>query len=458
MIVTWWRWATGATTHRTRRPSALAPVVAGLLLASACQSNTAPDSDRDAGPSRPTTTAFDPAAKGKAAKVAGCLPVDQGNETARFQRVETDDVGIDAVRYPVPDYPGRLWSQWGQGVVLPDGRYVSAVGDHCGIDGDSFVFEVDAATSTMRRVGGVGQHLDRRPGEWGYGKIHAPAVSLGGDGVYLATYWGSRRGIRYTDNYTGDALVRYDAATGKLTKVAVPVPGHGIPSLAGWPAGGLLYGEAVDGTAGEKSGAFFVFDTKSGRTIFRSDEPRHAGFRSILVDAEGRAYFSAGEGKLWRYDPDDDRLALHEASIPGAHLRAASAPAPDGTVYGVTDDPAMLFRMPPDGGIQTIGPVRGYTASIALDATGRRLFYVPDAHGKAWEEGTPLIAVDVDSGEESVVVKLNDTVGKKLDLTLGGSYNVAYDPRSKRVYVGLNGGTTTADTFGQVVLAVVTPP
>lgn len=386
------------------------------------------------------------------------MPTDQGDPTNRFEAATPGGVPIDVARYPLPDYPGRLWSQWGQGVVLPDGRYISAVGDHCGIDGDSFVFEVDAAASTVRRVGGVARLLDHRPGEWGYGKIHAAAISLGDDDVYLATYWGSRRGIRYTDNYRGDALVRYDTSAGTLTKVAVPVPGHGIPSLAGWPAGGLLYGEAVDGTAGNKRGAFFVFDTRSGTTIFRSDEPRHTGFRSILVDAEGRAYFSAGEGRLWRYDPDDDRLALHDASIPGAHLRAATAPAPDGTVYGVTDDPPMLFRMRPGGGIETIGPARGYTASIALDAAGRRLFYVPDAHGKAWEEGTPLIAVDVDSGAETVVAKLNDLVGKRLGLVLGGSYNVAFDARAKRVYVGLNAGTTTAETFGEVVLAAVTPP
>ena len=34
---------------------------------------------------------------------------------------------VTGVVYPRPDYDGNPWSQWGQGVVLPDGRVISAV-------------------------------------------------------------------------------------------------------------------------------------------------------------------------------------------------------------------------------------------------------------------------------------------------------------------------------------------
>ena len=36
---------------------------------------------------------------------------------------------------------GEPWSQWGQGVVLDDGRFISAVGDHRGRDGNAYVYE-----------------------------------------------------------------------------------------------------------------------------------------------------------------------------------------------------------------------------------------------------------------------------------------------------------------------------
>ena len=57
--------------------------------------------------------------------------------------------------YPLPDYEGRLWSQWGQGVVLEDGRILSAVGDHDGTGGNSFFYELDPASGRLTLVGDV---------------------------------------------------------------------------------------------------------------------------------------------------------------------------------------------------------------------------------------------------------------------------------------------------------------
>ena len=68
------------------------------------------------------------------------------------------------------------------------------------------------------------------------------------------------------------------------------------------------------------------------------------------------------------------------------------------------------------------------------------------------------MAVDTRSGEQSVLVELNQLAEDQLGLTLGGSYSVAFDPKARVLYVGLNAGETRDDPWGEVVLAVITLP
>ena len=63
--------------------------------------------------------------------------------------------------------------------------------------------------------------------------------------VYVTTYWGDDTDIRYEGSYQGDALLRIDPDSLAIESLGVPVPEHGLPTLAGWQ-GQVLYGEAVD--------------------------------------------------------------------------------------------------------------------------------------------------------------------------------------------------------------------
>jgi hypothetical protein len=65
--------------------------------------------------------------------------------------------------------------------------------------------------------------------------------------------------------------------------------------------------------------------------------------------------------------------------LPGLFLRAATPPAPDGTVYVVTQDPNVLFALAPDGTLRELGEAAGYIASLAMAPDGSRLWYVPEA-------------------------------------------------------------------------------
>jgi hypothetical protein len=266
-----------------------------------------------------------------------------------------------------------------------------------------------------------------------------------------------------------------------------------------WTAGGLLYGEAPDplaaaaadasstastvkqkgagkksggaaaadsagndeqgnGEAKVKPGAFFVYDIKSGKVVF-TDDGTQAGYRNIAVGPKGVAYYSAGNNELKRYDPATKKLDVLPAKLPGAYMRASTRPGPDGTIYGVTRLPDKFFALHSDGSIDVLGDAKGYTASMALDPKGDAFYYVPDAHGASWQQGTPLIRVDTKTGEQKTVVALNDLATKQLQLRLGGTYDVAIDPSGKRAYLGFNAGPPDSqEPFGTIVLVTVDLP
>jgi hypothetical protein len=376
-----------------------------------------------------------------------------------LQEKDGGKLAVEAVVYPHPDYHGNPWSQWGQGLVVQDGRFISAIGDHLGADGNSYLYEYSPDEQRMTLVTDVLSLVEHADGDWGYGKIHSQMVTGPCGEIYFSTYWGTRQGLEFSDTYNGDVLFRLDPELRSIVQLGTPLPEFGIPSLASWPSRGLLYGEAVDPRFEQDRGPFFVYDVVQQEVIHRDDDASHGGFRNVAVDGEGRAYFSLGDGVLGKYDPATNQVRRHPQRIPGSTLRASTSPDDQGVVYGVTQDPDVLFAIEPDGKLRTIGPVSGYTASIARHPDGEHVLYVPAAHGGAWEQGAPLVSVNLESGTEQVLVRLNDLTEEKLGLRLGGTYNVAVDTTRRIVYVGMNAGTLDAeDAFGEAVLLVVHLP
>jgi hypothetical protein len=463
--------ARGIATRSHSRPrrgwSRLAPGAFALVtVVAACGGDTSPSggTGRGAAPSETESTAESTAAPGDDC-AAGRDPVEPQGPSAEIvtlQEAADSRAGVAAVVYPRPDASGDPWSQWGQGLVLPDGRFLGAMGDHLGRDGNSYLFVYDPDRGRITRFTDVLAAVDHDPGDWGYGKIHGQLVPGGCDEVYVATYWGTDEGIEFTGTYRGDVLLRLDTRTLALEPLGAPVPEHGIPSLAGPGRDGLVYGEAVVPAPGDpigsKRGAFFAYDATTAEVEFRADDDRLNGFRNVMVAADGRAYISAAGGRLLVYEPGTAELRPHPEPLPGAFLRASTRPAADGTIYGVTERPANLFALRPDGTIDDLGAARGYTTSLALSPDGTRVFYVPGAHGDSAEQGTPLVAVDTRTGEQTTLVELNELVRAELGLTLGGSYSVAVDQSGERVYVSMNAGPDAEEPWGEVVLVVVDLP
>lgn len=130
---------------------------------------------------------------------------------------------------------------------------------------------------------------------------------------------------------------------------------------------------------GQGLGAFFADDTNRGEVVFRSDKTDHTPYRNVMIDAKGRAYIAREDGGLLVYEPGANQLVALDEELPHhGLLRASTRPAPDGTIYGVTqgegDQPDRrhdLFAFSPDRGVRDLGEARGYTASVASTVTGR---------------------------------------------------------------------------------------
>ena len=331
-----------------------------------------------------------------------------------------DGVQVSMVRYPRPERAAKLWSQWGQGLVLPDGRFVSAMGDHARRRRQQLPVRL--------RPGDRAHHPDRRralpdrPRAGRMGIREGPRADRRGADVATRTSrrtggpeptWTTRRRIAamccsasIRSRWSSRSSARRSRSTGSR-RSRVPDDwvsctakrrSHSSPDL------------------GREQGAFFVYDTESERVIFRSDDVDHALFRNVMVDAAGRAYVAREDGGLLMYEPGADRLVALDAS---SRTEGCSGRALDRRRrHRVRRDPTARA-----GGRSTLRTVRVLTrargprsrtcprlhgVARARSANEMRFFYVPGAHGDSSTQGTPVIAVDTATGEQQVIARLNE--------------------------------------------------
>lgn len=365
---------------------------------------------------------------------------------------------IDFTYYPGQDYPGKPWSNWGDGLAV-NGKYYSAIGDHLAVGakgdgahgtGRALLYEYDPATKTIRTLADTTKVLGLPAGHYTPGKIHS-RIDLGGDGwLYFATHRGSEKAAADKNNYKGDWIMRADPATGKAEVVVQgPVPKHSTPNSVLDPDRMIFYGATAAGPDAADQGIwFYAYDVKNKKLLYSG--PGGPSRYMILARSTGRVYFVADnrEGQLMRFDPATGRAPEPVAGVTMG-IRAATQETPQGIVYTVSSGQgageANLYAFDTRTeqarkiGSAPVG-IEAYVASIDADPTGRYLYYTPGAHGGGPKDNTPVVQFDVKTGKKKVIAFLHPFYEQAYGAAVKGTYATAMDPAGPgdKLYVTWN--------------------
>lgn len=380
-------------------------------------------------------------------------------------KVATTPPGVKSILFAgLPAGKEILWSSWGNGCLASNGKYYTAIGDHEGYNGNSFLYEYDPAADTLKKVVDVAEVIRQKPGEYGHGKIHAQVHEYKG-ALYFTTYWGKQRQVQdaYTKGYKGSILFRYDLRSRALGNLGAIAPKKGLPASTLDPNRGLLYFYGVENDKGD----VVVYDLNKRSVKFQGGAEFTAEHRSFLQTKDGKVYFSDHNGKLFFYDPDKNVVFPSTFVLPGSKntLRASSAPTSNGIIFGMTRAGRLFAFNPAKQMLKDLGPnfLDGdYTAVIVLSPDEKYLYYAPGAHGSAAEAGTPIIQYRIQTGERKVIAFLRDSFLRKANYFIAGNYNMQIDSKGSTLYCTFNGSKTGSgkkqEEFGLPSLVVIQIP
>lgn len=372
---------------------------------------------------------------------------------------------IDFMYFPGQTYPGKPWSAWGESLAV-DGKYYTSIGDHLAPQGNAFVYEYDPLQKSFRLLMNVRDVLKLPDGHYTPGKIHS-RLDLGSDGwLYCSTHRGSTRATTDANHYEGDWILRCHPVSGKSEVVAHgPVGKHCIPNGALDSQKLIFYGGSAPGTGRDEEGIqFFAWDVRAAKLLFRGDK---GPARSMIVaPSTGRVYYTPQleDSPLMRFDPATDMPPVRIEGRIG--IRAATRETPQGIVYTVSQGQrgaeSTLFAFDTKSEkIESLGPAavgeQNYVASLQADSTGRYLYFVPGAHGKADGDGAPIVQFDTRTRRRKVIAFLHPFFERNYGCTPRGTYSLAVDPAGDKLFVTWN-ASRGSRAWDCVALSVVHIP
>ena len=201
--------------------------------------------------------------------------------------------------------------------------------------------------------------VDHQPGAWGYGKIHAQMVPGPCGQVYVVHVLGHPRRprVRRRLRRRPAAAHRPDGADHRRARRSRPRPRHAVDGRR--TALGLLYGEATDPGLGARRRAA-LRPRRGHRRDRRSSTtpPTTSGSAASPSTPTGGPCSPSPRAGSPATTPTTGESTTLADPLPGRFIRAVTPPAPDGTIYGVTQDPPAWFALRPDGSIDDLGPAR----------------------------------------------------------------------------------------------------
>ncbi len=341
----------------------------------------------------------------------------------------------------------RLWSSWGDICVASDGRVYCAIGDHgddVGGDARCFLYRWDPARKELEQVVDMNQVVPPRKGRPAWSKVHAK-IDEGRDGkIYFSCTLNDGNRARlstygWDDQLPGGQLYQFDPQTGK-TVVFANLPPRRCTATSRLDRQRNIWWCNLE--AGEGN-ALWGLDLTSRQPVVQTPDETVAFNRAFALARDGSIFFN-GDDHLLKLDGKSHRISdCRAAFVESPGVRCASEETSDGYIYGVTHGTAQLFRYSvPRDELRFLGPVfltGGYTTVIELSPDERYLYYLPGAHGRAQQVGTPVVRYERATGKRVVVAFLADYCQHTFGYVPGGTYGMKLSADGRTIYVNFNG-------------------
>lgn len=338
----------------------------------------------------------------------------------------------------------RLWSCWGDICVASDGKVYCALGDHgddAGGDARCFLYVWDPVKKTLEQIVDMNKVVPPKPGQPAWSKVHAK-IDEGPDGkIYFCCTLndGNRAGkLTWNDNLPGGQLYQYDPKTGQTT-VFASLPPHRCTATS------ILDRERNIWWCNLESGpnGLWGLDLKTKKVVFQAPEGSMHFNRNFILARDGSIYFNS-ENAIWKYDPKANQIVATKSAFTGTPgIRSSTPESKAGHIYGTTQGSGQLFRYTPaKDDLTMLGPswMKGdYVTVCVLSPDEKFVYYLPGAHGKATQTGTPVIQYEIATGKRKVLAFLAKGFEQEIDYVPAGTYGVKLSGDGSTLYVNFNG-------------------
>lgn len=373
-------------------------------------------------------------------KEEGAAPFVVAKEPPTVDLAYHGDLGPDAINR-------RLWSSWGDIALAQDGRVYCGIGDHGkDAEGDArcFIYCWDPKSKSLKQIVDMNKVVPPKDGQPAWSKVHAK-IDEGADGkIYFNATLnaGSRAGdeqYHWNEQLPGGQLYQYDPQTGK-TVVFASLPPKRCSATSRLDRERNIWWCNLEAGNGD---ALWGLDLTTRKTVFQTEDGAVAFNRNFILTADGSILFN-GEDGIWKYDASTravKKVGVTFGKTPG--MRASTRESKAGMVFGSTHQFNELFQYnvaTDELKLLGLNWLTGqYTTVMILSPDERFVYYLPGAHGRAFEHGTPVVQYDIASGRRKVIAFLADAFVKEYGYVPAGTYGIKLSADGSTLYANFNG-------------------
>ena len=354
-----------------------------------------------------------------------------------------------------------MWSGFGAIRRGPDHSYYYSIGNHMYYGGNAYMMKYDPVAKEQSVCFDLKTVTGWQEDSWTDGKIHGnPDIDDAGD-MFVTSFSGPRPlAADFSDiSYAGGHIIRHNVISGETEDLGVPLGGDTWAYSAYNGKMGVLI------AVGQAKGMVMVYDTRNRELIYGGYPPPDIKWwmRCLLIDEETDRIYSSNTATRaerapiisWsrRYNTFAE-LPIQSPKNPAtgkcepmrAHTQRRN---PDGS-YWCLDEFGFIFKFWPDTAtVEAIGLNWGaagkYTANVVSSPGGRYLYYLPGAHDRMHEYGTPVVQFDTRTRKKKVIAFLNDFYLDRYGYSPYGAYGIEIDAVGESLFFYTNGVFTTRE-------------